>query len=357
MALGWLRWDQRNEAELIQRDKGSSSYYVMLSFATILATLGILLDNPNVVLGAMLVAPLMTPLSALAVAIAHGRFGAVLKALSHVSMSIAVIVGLSTVLTLLIPTVGVSQEAIARAQPTLLDLFIALTAGAAAMYAYLHKDVPESLVGVAVAVSLVPPLGVVGVGLALGELPLSLGALVLFFANVVAILSGSLAILLLTRRFAQYGEAKEVARTGGGVTLGLTLVLLILLASVFWNTFRAENEKEVVRQTLAHELQLNSEVELENVVVVATGNKYVVEAIVRLPKESAPPDIPYLAEVLTAKLGKNVDLQMSAVRTERLLPVEEVTQPWLPLPTPASVAAELTATPAAATVSSQVIEE
>ena len=312
----WFPQQHRNENVLVQRDTGSPRYYWMLFFATVLATLGILIDNANVIIGAMLIAPLMVPLSALAVAMAHGKFEAVIKALTHVSMSVTLILAVSTALAWLIPVVGIPQEAMLRAQPTVVDLLIALAAGAAGMYAYLHKDIPESLVGVAIAVSLVPPLCVVGVGLSGGAWPLALGATVLFFANVVAILGGSIAVLLVSRRFAQSGEEQGVAKTGWGVTFALTALLAVLLGGAFMSTLKTEQLKERAEKTLRTELESYDTVELQSMKVIPQADQVVVEALIRLPNEAPVPDPEKLTDALVSQLEKPVELQLSALRME-----------------------------------------
>lgn len=314
-ALAWLFSSHRNERELISQDTGSVSYYWLLIFSSTLATLGILLDNPNVILGAMLVAPLLVPIYALSVAIAHGQFGHMLKALSHLSISTAVILVISALVALVIPTIGLTDAAIVRAQPTLIDLLIALTAGAAGMYAYLHKDIPESLAGVAVAVSLVTPLCAAGVGLATNEMLLTLGAVLMFFTNVVATISGGLLVLLITLRSTRSGEIKESVLVSWGVTFAMTALLATLLTGAFITTLKNNRLNEMVDQAIKLELADRPEIKLEKVKV--TGGNKVVEATIHLPEGAEMPDADKMAQVLSSSLGRPVTIELSALRIEQ----------------------------------------
>lgn len=288
----------------------------MLTFATLLATLGILIDNPNVVVGAMLIAPLMTPISSLAVSISKGRVDTMMSSLTHLSLSIAVVIVVSGVLGRLIPVVGVPDEALARARPSFIDLLIAIIAGAAGMYAFLRKDVPESMAGVAVAVALLPPLSVVGLGLAFENWALAVGSTVLFFTNVTAILSASLVVLFFHGKVARSEEEKEVAATGWGVTMVIVVLLTVLLGSVFLNTFREEKIDNKVKATLTAYLEQQSAAKLQSYQVQHLEDQLKVNVVLQLPQDEVVPDVQKMTEALSYALEESVTLNLSLIRTE-----------------------------------------
>jgi len=308
-------WGTRDDEELISKDKATSSYFIILSLSAVIATLGILSDNDAVIIGAMLLAPLMRPISSLSVSISRGRLPNILSALSHLSLSIAVVIGLGLVLSRLIPFVGVPEAALVRAQPTFTDLLIALAAGAAGMYAYLHKDVSEGLAGVAVAVSLQPPLTVIGIGLATANWSLAIGSTVLFFTNVVAILSAELLILFYHGRNARRSGEKEVARAGWGITLIFALVLAVLLGGALFQTFQEEKLRDTVQRTLQRELS-GSEAELSSFTLSRENEKVRVRAVLRVPETAAPPDTSRLNTSLVYELEQSVQLEISLLRTQ-----------------------------------------
>ena len=176
-------------------------FFALMGFAATIAVLGIVVDSTAVVVGAMLVAPLMTPLMGAAAAVVAGWPGRMRRATgvafagSALAMAVAFIV--TGWLPVAIDVVGNSQIA-SRTTPTLIDLLIALAAGGAGAFAITRPDVSDALPGVAVAIALVPPLCVVGVTARAGAPDLAVGALLLFAANAVGILVAGGVVFVVT---------------------------------------------------------------------------------------------------------------------------------------------------------------
>lgn len=171
---------------------------VLLVLSTIIATAGLISDSAAVVIGAMLVAPLMTPVLAAAGAVVMGwpkRFYQSLWLI--LSMAIGAL-ALSCLLTLVSPELLIMPEQVlARTRPTFWDLLIALAAGSAGAYTITRKE-SSAIPGVAVAVALLPPLASTGILFTTGDNELALRALVLFLTNFVAmVLSGAITFLLV----------------------------------------------------------------------------------------------------------------------------------------------------------------
>ena len=141
-------------------------FFVMITLAATIATLGLLLNSAAVIIGGMLVAPLMSPVIGIALAIALGNVRLLRDALESTFKGIFLTVVVALFLASIVPLGEPTGEVLARTSPNLLDLMIALASGAAGAYAVSRKDVSAALPGVAIAAALVPPLGVVGVGLA-----------------------------------------------------------------------------------------------------------------------------------------------------------------------------------------------
>jgi uncharacterized hydrophobic protein (TIGR00271 family) len=205
------------------------NYFVLIVLSSIIATLGLLLDSAAVVIGAMLVAPLMSPILGFSL-------GMVLGDVRLIRLSVGAIfkgVGLALILAVLLgfasPFKNLTGEIIGRTQPNLLDLTVALASGMAGAYALARKEVSAALPGVAIAAALMPPLAVAGIGLSLGEPQVAVGAFLLFLANIAAIsLAGVLVFILL-------GVRSESWRSGSsrGMRRGLIgLILLILVIAV-----------------------------------------------------------------------------------------------------------------------------
>lgn len=161
----------------------------LMMLSTAIAVFGILADSTAVVIGAMLVAPLMFPVLGGAAAIVMGWPRRIVSRALLVAAGSVMAVVLAAMISFVIPG-GISPlptELMARTSPNLLDLGIALAAGAAGAYGQVRRHAAEALTGVAVAVALVPPLAVVGITLQLTEWQLALGATLLFLANIVGI--------------------------------------------------------------------------------------------------------------------------------------------------------------------------
>ncbi len=182
----------------IQRVPYLYRFFTLLSLSVAIASFGLLTDSTAVVIGAMLVAPLMTPIQATAASLVMGWEKRQLQSMLLVGIAASWCVALSFGFGLLAPDRGVlPAEIISRTSPTLLDLGIALAAGAAGAYTLVRKE-SSAIPGVAVAVALVPPLAVVGLTLENNEPHLAAGALLLFVTNFVAIIFAASLILLIT---------------------------------------------------------------------------------------------------------------------------------------------------------------
>ena len=169
---------------------------ILLILSTIIATAGLLSDSAAVVIGAMLVAPLMTPVLSAAAAVVMGWAGRFYGAMwLLLAMAIGALT-ISAFITLLSPElVFLPEQVLARTRPTFYDLLIALAAGSAGAYTITRKE-SSAIPGVAVAVALLPPLASAGILLMTGEYELALRAVILFFTNLVAmVLAGALTFI------------------------------------------------------------------------------------------------------------------------------------------------------------------
>ena len=166
----------------------SVSYIILLAISTVICTLGLLLDSPAIVIGGMIISPLMWPLMKISAGISLARQRYITQSLILLFFSVGISLASSFLITLVSPLKVISPEIIARTQPTLLDIVIALSAGTVAALAIVQKKISSSLAGVAIATSLMPPLCVGGIGLALLNPKVATGGLLLFVANVVSII-------------------------------------------------------------------------------------------------------------------------------------------------------------------------
>lgn len=182
----------------IPRRQFFTRFASLMMLSTAIAVFGILADSTAVVIGAMLVAPLMFPVLGIAAAVVMGWPRRVFRRSILVAAGSVLAILLAAVISFVVPgrETPLPVELMARTSPNLLDLGIALAAGAAGAYGQVRRHAADALTGVAVAVALVPPLAVVGVTLQLTEWQLALGAGLLFLANVVGIVIAASATFL-----------------------------------------------------------------------------------------------------------------------------------------------------------------
>ncbi|MXO58933.1 DUF389 domain-containing protein [Altererythrobacter salegens] len=171
---------RREECEL------SARYLLMLAMSAGIAILGLLLSSPAVVIGAMLLSPLMGPIIGLGFALAIGDFQWIKQSSKALGVGTGISILFCALIVLLSPLQTVTPEIAARTQPNLFDLFVALFSAIAGAYAMIRGRA-GTVVGVAIATALMPPLAVVGFGLATLNGTVFWGALLLFFTNLMTI--------------------------------------------------------------------------------------------------------------------------------------------------------------------------
>lgn len=172
-------------------------FFILIGLSALIAALGLMLNSPAVVIGAMLVAPLMSPLIGAGLAVVMGNTRFLRLSLSAIVRGVLLSIVLSILMGLMQPSSTLTPEILGRTQPTLLDLGVALFAGLAGAYALAHSTAAAALPGVAISAALVPPLSVVGITLAGGHFEEALGSLLLFSTNLVAIVAAAVLVFFV----------------------------------------------------------------------------------------------------------------------------------------------------------------
>ena len=213
-------------------------FAVLLLLSTIIATFGVISDSTATVIGAMIIAPLMRPIMGTAAGVTMGDMKRAGQSFLIVVVGVTGVILLAWLLTEITITRAISFETnsqiTSRISPRLIDLYVALAAGAAGAFALSRDDVADSLPGVAIAISLVPPLCVVGIGVADGEVDAAFGAMLLFLTNFLAILlAGGFVLLLLGLSTATMKDLERDARRKAFIliTAGVLLITIPLGAS------------------------------------------------------------------------------------------------------------------------------
>jgi uncharacterized hydrophobic protein (TIGR00271 family) len=209
-------------------------FTVFMSLAAAIATFGIATDSTAVVIGAMLIAPLMAPILGVSAALINGRVRSAslsgLIALGGIAGTVALAWLLSAMIPNL-PAVIANEQVTARTAPNLLDLAIAIAAGAAGAYGVSRVSGSAALPGVAVSIALVPPLAVIGITLHANDLSGAAGASLLFLTNLfsIVLMAGLVFLLVGYGEWSQIYKRKDRIRTSFAlVALGAILISIPL---------------------------------------------------------------------------------------------------------------------------------
>jgi len=182
-------------ARLVKASTGDFDFYLFAILGVVMATVGLLLNSPEVIIGSMLIAPVLYPMLSLGLALVLSDGALLWRSVRTICISLVVAVVVSFMATMVFDVFGnysATTQLTARAVPSALFFFVALVSGFAASYALVHANLNEMLPGVAISVALVPPLAAVGVGLALADVSVAGGAFGLFVLNVAGITLASM---------------------------------------------------------------------------------------------------------------------------------------------------------------------
>jgi uncharacterized hydrophobic protein (TIGR00271 family) len=216
--------DHQTVAARVMEESGwSPRYAFMVMMSAGIAVLGLLLSSPAVVIGAMLISPLMSPILGLGFSLALFDFAEMRRAVTALVIGACAAVLFTALVVLASPLKAPTAEILARTRPNLFDLLVALFAALAGCFAIIRGK-GDTIVGVAIATALMPPLAVVGFGLATWNLPILGGALALFFTNLVTI---ALSATIMAR---YYGFGHELSSQQSWTQTALLLLVFVAMA-------------------------------------------------------------------------------------------------------------------------------
>ena len=254
--------------------------------ATVIACAGLLGDSAATIIGAMLVATLMGPIMGIGLALVDFDNRLLRQSLGALAAGVLLVLTASVLLGSIFPHVAPTQEMMSRTSPRLLDLIVALASGAICAYAVASPKLSAAVVGVSIAVALVPPLTTAGIFVAHAQWALAQGAFLLAFVNMVAIQVGASVVLW------RCGYRGQESRAGASVTSVLRreavslLLMLGLVAALTAHGLRMIGQQAYeagVRQTLLQALAPRPEARLSDVSFTAEQGTAMVTAVIRSP--------------------------------------------------------------------------
>jgi len=323
--------------EISQTASSSFDFFLLVILSCSIATMGLITNSPAVIIGAMLVAPLMSPIIGLGLASITGNSKLAKTALSALLRGAVLAILLSVIMTVInrnLPFVVLQElpvEVLARTHPSPIDLVIALAGGLAASYAMTRPNISAALPGVAIATALMPPLCTIGVGIALERWDVAGGAALLFITNAITIAFAA-ALVFFLRGFAPetHIENYRVPRTLI-ISALFTLALLIPLSLYSIKFFNEANENRRINEVIVKQVsRLNgSELVEFNVQYTTSGLSMVITVRTSTPLRYE--QVIALQKAIVNDLQQPVSLKVNQVFTERLDPLIPPT--FTPTPT------------------------
>jgi uncharacterized hydrophobic protein (TIGR00271 family) len=347
--------ERRAEVQIQLRESSDPDFdfFLLVVLSCVIATLGLLTNSPAVIIGAMLVAPLMSPIIGLGLASLTGDTKLFRNASLALARGALTAIVMATLLTLVnrwlpfLPLQELPNEVLVRTRPTPIDLTIALAGGMAAAFALAMPSLSAALPGVAIATALMPPLCTVGVGIAMGRWDVAGGALLLFITNAVTIAFAAMLVFSAVGFSVRQEDGRLVPRALV-VTAIFTLALLIPLTWLSVQFFRDAQDNGHINEVVAQEVA-RYHAELADFHVVKQDETLQISLTVRTSEPLRYEDVNQMQQDIAVQLQKPVSIvvnQIFAARLDPLIPPTlTITPTFTSTSTPVTLTATLTPSP------------
>ena len=324
--LRWLKWKQMDSphlnhvrSQLFNESRLDMPYLILIISSCMIATFGLLSNSAAVIIGAMLVAPLMLPIRGLAFGALVGDGFLFKTGTISVAVGTVLAVILSCLIGWLTGITNYGSEILARTQPNLLDLGIAVAAGAIGGYGKVQSKVSDTFAGTAIAVALMPPLCVVGLGLSQGNWVLSQGASLLFLTNLLGIALACMVVFLS----AGYAPLRQAGKPLLGAII-LTSILLIPLGLSFSRLVQHARLERSVREALTNGTVTFQKLELTDLQVSWLEKIPKVFISVNAKEAVSETQVELLESFLKKEIGQQFTLIFTISRVEEVRAKQEI---------------------------------
>jgi uncharacterized hydrophobic protein (TIGR00271 family) len=198
---------------LIRESTGDFDFFFFIILSVLMATLGLIANNPAIVIGSMLLAPILFPILSISLSIIMSDGPLIARSImTFLQASGAAIVAAATATLVFAPFAPITAEILLRTEPSLIYTGVAVIAGLAVSYALAQPGLSATLPGIAVSVALIPPLATIGIGIANLNLQVIAGAFTLYLVNVLGIIFASMLIFALMNLYAKRKVAEKVVK-------------------------------------------------------------------------------------------------------------------------------------------------
>ncbi len=332
-----LEVDEKQQVivDIAQSASSSFDFFLLVVLSCSIATLGLITNSPAVIIGAMLVAPLMSPIIGIGLASITGDGGLARNSSVALLGGAGLAILLSSLMTLLntrLPFVVLQElpnEVLARTHPSPIDLVIALAGGVAAAYALTKPNISAALPGVAIATALMPPLCTVGIGLALARWDVAGGATLLFITNAITIAFAA-ALVFFLRGFAPETHLTNhhLPRT---LVISALIILILLVPLTYYSVqfFQQANQNRLINEVVFAQVKRMS-AELMELKTRHALNGLDMDLTLRTTVPLRYEQVVALQEGIVGGLHQSVSLKVNQVIAERLDPLVPPTPTFTP---------------------------
>jgi uncharacterized hydrophobic protein (TIGR00271 family) len=306
--------------EISEGSEPALRFYILVAISTLIASFGLIANSTAVVIGAMLVAPLMTPIFGISLALVRGEPPLLGRAVRAEIVGVVAAVSMGFILGSLLGDIDPTAEMLSRTRPNLFDLFVAILAGFAGAYALVDEKISPALPGVAIATAIVPPLANSGLCLSLGEVNGGIGSFLLFFANFLSILVVASTTFILSGMAKRYGTQAtpiEYARRFGLPFVAFVLIAVFLGHSLV-KIYQDRWITKTIKAALIDETSRLPATYLGKVFHYSKADKVHVMANVHTPAILTPTQVTHMQDRLSAQLGMAAKLILHCVMSNNV---------------------------------------
>ncbi len=290
---------------LREEAQASSTFMTLILLSTLLATVGLYLNSSSVIIGAMLLAPLMQPIVSFSMGVLRRSQNILMTSFKTIMIGVAIALISSAIFALILPFESLTNEMAGRLKPSILDLIVALISGTAAAYAKNNEKIVGSLVGVSIAVALVPPIAVAGIGIGWMNWEMFSHAFLLFLTNFAGIVFAA-ATLFMIQGFSPIKEAKR------GIMF--TLIAALLISIPLYASFNTMRHDARIKTALngEHFTIIEGSIEsimIEEVHIYHDRNQNIIKCDLIVPKLLDASALFTLKSAIAKKLGEPIILE------------------------------------------------
>lgn len=304
---------ERLHSDMLSESLPDMPYLVMVVTSCAIATFGLLSNSAAVIIGAMIIAPLMSPIRALAFGALEGNILLVKRSAVSVLLGTLLALAIAWLLGRLVGISSFGSEVLSRSSPNLLDLGVAVAAGGVSGYAKINPKVSASLPGTAIAVALMPPVCVIGLGLSQGDWGLSQGATLLYVTNLLGITLSCMLTFLL----AGYTPIEQAQKALLWAFM-FTGLLLIPLGISFAQMVQQNRLEATLKQALLTRTTTFQRVQLVDTDINWFIQPPEVRLTVRSQEPVTPRQVELLEEFVSRELGQPMTLIVSVSQVEEV---------------------------------------